>query len=63
MALPKKIFVYEYEDGGEKYLTAVRNLDEIPDDQDGTLVGMFTLTKKGKLVVTKEVTLVVGLKE
>lgn len=53
MALPKKIYVYEELDGKEIYLIAHSSIDDIRENNAGTLVGVYELKSASKLSVKK----------
>lgn len=52
--LPKEILVYEcdYVDGQPIYAVA-RNVEEIPEDQDGASVGVFVINKTYKFGIKR----------
>lgn len=58
--LPEKIFVLRQNDGETKYLEAHESVDEIPEDEKGTVVGCYRLTHVRTLSVEKTLSIPKG---
>lgn len=53
MKFPAKIFVYEMQDSDVAYLSAVKNIDEIPEDQHREQIATYELTRVETLKVNR----------
>lgn len=54
MKLPKQVYVYiEIDSKGEEYLCAVRDIDDIPEDNDRLPVGTYKLKRREQFVVRR----------
>jgi len=53
---PKEILAYTEADGDEIFLIAVRDVDQIPDDKDGSIVGIYTLKRTYTFRVKRSLT-------
>jgi hypothetical protein len=52
---PPVVYIYacDWCDNGEPILAVVHSMDEIPEDEKGSIVATYELTHQHKLVVTK----------
>lgn len=55
--LPSQVYVVLGHFDNEPYLIAYERLNEVPDDEAGQVIGVYTLAEAGTVNVKREVTL------
>jgi predicted transcriptional regulator len=54
MKFPKKVFVYvATESNGKEYLCVARDVEEIPEEADREMVGVYKLKRREQFVVRR----------
>jgi hypothetical protein len=53
---PTELIVYVVKEGELRYFAAVRDHDEIPEEEDGEVVAVYALTKMRRFKVRRELT-------
>jgi hypothetical protein len=56
MEFPDTVYVTKHGDEGEEYLVLVvhESLDDVPEEYDGKVVGIYTYVEEGNLSIVKE---------
>ena len=55
MKFPKEILVYEFDrENGHPIFAVAKNVDDIPDDCSGKIIGVYVLQTTHKFVIKRE---------